>query len=129
MRKGLVILCVIFLAWAFGTSDLAVGEPRVLLVDHGCSLGVRTFGIKIADGSDEFVASYLWVSLSDSASDDCTLTVFYDGSSIGRLGNTGLVRNPGQEYQSPYGMFWLADSFYVAKGNAADAVCWEASTQ
>jgi len=129
MKKGLVVLCVIVMAWAFGTSGVVDGQPRRLLVDHGCSLGARTFGIKFADGSDEFVASYLWVSLGDSAVDNCTLQIFYNGSSIGRTGNVGLVRNPGQEYNSPYGMFWLADSFYAAKNNAADVLCWEASTQ
>ena len=130
VRKLLIVLCAVALLWVFGTSDVVDSAPRRLLVDHGCIDTARTFGIKFTDdnASAEFDAAYLKFKLSDSIGGQCTVYMFLDGDNIGNAG--GIRYDIGDEdYISPPGMFWLADSIYVALRDSSDLFCWEASTQ
>ena len=127
VRNLLIGLCaVVLLGAVWGAAD---GIPRQVLVDHGCIDTARTFGIKFTDdnASAAFDAAYLTFKLSDSIGGACTVYTFLNGNNIGNAG--GIIYDAGEGYTSPPGMFWLADSIYVALADSSDLFCWEASTQ
>jgi len=123
MKRGLIALCVSVLMAGFVTA-----APRIVLVDNGCNDTLRVFGIKFTDdnASAEFDAAYLTLKLSSNAGGACTVYTFLDGNAIGNSG--GIIYEAGDGYTTPEGMFWKADSIYVAKSDTTDLFCWEAST-
>ena len=129
MRKGLAVVCAVALFGLFAMSNMAEGEPRALQVDGGCVDTLRVFGVKFTDAqtSSEFTASYLSFKVSPNAAGDCTVHVFYNGSSVWKAG--GIIFEATEAYATPAGMFWMADSMYVMKNDTTDLFCWEASKQ